>query len=160
MKSSYLFLGAIGLFVISSCGKDNPKPDQAVSADLSLDQSVVLDNGGQSVDQQIPDTGVPPNSGLVCETEKQCAAGDTCINVYGSQKKICLTQCDPKYLACPVPNPAKNSSLCVFNKDPNHTYCIWICLYDGKTYDCPVPDAYNCEPANPSNPSVKVCLPK
>jgi hypothetical protein len=100
---------------------------------------------------------VPPNSGKICSTPAECAEGDGCVAV-GGVKKMCLAPCDPQYPACGVPDPTKNASAC-FKFTATQHYCVWLCLYEGKSYECPTAD-FECYQIDQTQPNLKICKPK
>jgi len=117
------------------------------------------DGGVQDRSLKDKPIGLQPNSGKICSAPSECASGDGCISVLGSPKKMCLTQCDPKYPACNVPDPTKNASQCLLQFSSSLYYCVWFCLFEGKPYECPSAD-FECYQPNQSEPNLKICKPK
>jgi hypothetical protein len=141
------------LLLWPACGKDAPTPDTGSGIDQDVPNPGPKDKG-------VPDQGIPRNSGRICTTEKECAAGDTCLSFWGSSKKMCLTPCSPSYEVCEVPNPGTQTSRCYYQASPTLHYCLWFCEYQGKKYECPVPEAFECFAPNSSQPGLKICRPK
>ncbi|MFZ5786499.1 MAG: hypothetical protein ACOY3Y_08650 [Acidobacteriota bacterium] len=135
---------------LAACsGKDDPTPpDSSLPADQALEAIV---------DQAVADQGVPKNSGRICTSAAECAPGDECRSFF-SNTKMCVSPCTPGQ-SCSVPNAAKNASGCYLQSGSNY-FCVWFCLYTGKSYECPIPGAYDCYQPNATEPGLKICVPK
>ncbi len=139
---------ALALALASCGGKDQPTPDTAPPPDQSREAVV---------DQAVADQGVPKNSGKICQSAAECAPGDECLAFFSSTK-MCVSPCTPGQ-ACSVPSAAKNASGCYLQSGSNY-YCVWFCLYTGKNYECPVAGSYDCYQPKPTEPGLKICVPK
>jgi len=133
---------------LAGCGSTSePTPDLA-PPDQALEAAV---------DLSVADQGGPKNSGRICQSEAECAPGDEC-RAFFSNTKMCVSPCTPGQ-TCSVPSPAKNASGCYLQAGTTN-FCVWFCLYTGKTYECPVPGKYDCYQPNATEPGLKICVPK
>jgi hypothetical protein len=138
-----------------------------VSGDTALcvpGDTKVPDRGPTAPDLKVqPDKqGIPSNSGKICTDASQCAPGDDCLllNIQGvptPTQKMCVMSCKGG-TSCPVP-PGPHSSMCFLNWGTKR-YCVWFCEYQGVSYQCPEPDAFQCVVPNSTEPGIKICIPK
>jgi hypothetical protein len=119
-----------------------PPTEQGTVADKGppTEQGTPKKDTGPQVDYG---SGAKPNTGAACvQPQNVCPhKQDDCISVSGGAtgKGMCLITCTTKYADCPTDKPSTQKSICFldFTGPPAATYCAYVCLYQGKTYQCP-----------------------
>jgi hypothetical protein len=168
-----LTLGLIGALALAAGCGDDDKPAKEDKGTVRIDGGIQLDTSG------IPDTYVPQsdttqvkldmgptgsNSGEICQGT--CTdPNDTCTGIQGGSTTngMCLAKCAALGDQCAVPDPATMLSICALG-DPNdpsgQKLCAFICEMQAKTYSCPNDTDFDCKVVDPSQPSIKLCVPK
>jgi len=102
------------------------------------------------------------NSGKICSPPYGCTTGvEDCLPLSAtSSKGMCLGKCSTPGGGCPVANAATQFAACALQASPTELYCVYFCAVQGQTFSCPDSVNYSCEAPDPTQPSVKVCVPK
>jgi hypothetical protein len=137
------------------------------------DGAVGLDGGAPKLDTWSPpdtrpptfDFGGPPpssNSGKICTPPYGCVTKvEECLPLgMSSSKGMCLGKCSAPGSSCPVASPGTQFAACALQASPTELYCVYFCAVQGQTFACPDTVNYSCEAPDPTQPSVKVCVPK
>lgn len=104
----------------------------------------------------------PNNSGAVCDTSLPCpnAGVEDCLNLTGSSGKgMCLGKCTSVGSSCPTASAAQLSICAASDPTRSTSYCVYFCLLQGQSYTCPDPTKQQCAAVDPTDPSIKVCMP-
>jgi hypothetical protein len=111
-------------------------------------------------DQRPPGPTPTSNSGQLC-TSTCPNSGEECLSFGTSSSGMCLGKCSNPGDPCPVANSATQMSVCAVS-DPTQTqyYCVFFCEIQGQTFSCPDPANNTCAVMDPSQPSLKLCMPK
>jgi hypothetical protein len=139
------------------CGPADGDTALCVPLDIKPpDLGVKLDKG-PVVDQ----SGIPSNSGKICEDASGCNPSDDCLllTLQGAPtptKKMCVMSCKSG-TSCPVPE-GSYSSMC-FLTWGTKMYCVWFCEYQGKSYQCPDAESFQCVLPDKTQPGTKICIP-
>jgi hypothetical protein len=117
-----------------------------------------------------PDSWRPPDQGPIVPTSNSgqlCSGscpspGEECLALSSTSSiGMCLGKCSQPGSPCPVANSATQLSVCAI-EDPtlSQFYCIYFCDVQGQTFACPDPAQNGCEAVDPTQPTIKVCVPK
>lgn len=159
---------ALGLaLALVGCSDDGEKktdqgvklPDGTVYQDTG--STVYYDTG--TTKQDTGNTTTSPNSGQTCDTSTPCPTGDSCLSIqiagWPQDKGMCFGTCPSQGAQCSVGDSATQLATCGLTSDQVTWYCLYICEYQGKTYQCPDPATQQCV-ADAQNPGAKICIPK
>jgi hypothetical protein len=149
-------------------------PWEEDDSSMKLVKPIAPDGGTPNVDAWAPpDTrpptyydlgGTPPssNSGKICTPPYGCATMvEECVPLgMSSSKGMCLGKCSSPSSSCPVANPSTQFAACALQVSPTEYLCAYFCALQGQTFACPDAVNFSCEAPDPTQPTVKVCVPK